>query len=360
MSRYSRERLAQDIAACRSMLRGNSKTFFVASLLLPRTVREPASALYAFCRVADDAVDMDVSGNRRDQLAAVDDLRSRLAQVYAGAPRDCPADRAFAGIVEKYDIPRALPEALIEGFEWDASGRRYQDIGALEEYAARVAATVGAMMAILMRTRDPQALARACDLGAAMQLSNIARDVGEDARLGRIYLPIDALESRGLDVEAWLANPTPNAAVRETVRDLLRHADMLYARALCGISSLPAACQPGIHAAGLLYAEIGAEVARRDFDSVTTRAVVPAAVKAKLLMRAIATTPNADALDVAPLRACQFLVDAAASTEHAYTDLLHEVEWWNVQARLVWLVAFLERMERRDRSGRDSAELSPS
>ncbi len=342
------------------MLRGNSKTFFVASLLLPRTVREPASALYAFCRVADDAVDVGVTGGRHDQLAAVDDLRNRLEQVYAGSPRDFPSDLAFAGIVEKYDIPRALPEALIEGFEWDASGKRYADMGALEEYAARVAATVGAMMAILMRTRDAQALARACDLGVAMQLSNSARDVGEDARLGRVYLPMDMLTARGLDIEAWLADPRPNAAIRETTRDVLAHANALYSRALCGISSLPAACQPGIHAAGLLYAEIGAEVARREYDSVSTRAVVPAAVKAKLLMRAIATSPPSDALDLAPLSACQFLVDAAASTEHAYTDLLHEVEWWNVQARLVWLVAFLERMERRDRSGRDSAELSPS
>lgn len=359
MSRYSREQLAQDIAACRSMLRGNSKTFFVASLLLPRTVREPASALYAFCRVADDAVDVDVKGSQRDRLAAVHELRYRLAQVYAGTPRDYPSDRAFAGIVEKYSIPRALPEALIEGFEWDATGRRYRDISAVEQYAARVAASVGAMMSILMRTRDAQALARACDLGVAMQLSNIARDVGEDARMGRIYLPTDWLEARGLDVEAWLANPTPNTIIQEVTRDLLAHADTLYARALCGVSSLPPACQPGIHAAGLLYAEIGAEVARRKFDSVSTRAVVPASVKARLLMRAIATTPNADALALPPLSACQFLVEAAASSEHVYTVPLYEVEWWNVQARLVWLVDFLERMERRDRAAREQTRPSP-
>ena len=116
-------------------------SFFAASLLLPRRVHEPASALYAFCRLADDAID-EVAGKG----AALLTLRDRLERAYTGAPLPIAADRAFAAVVSKYAIPQALPEALLEGFGWDAQGRRYEDFADLQDYAARVAGTVGAMM----------------------------------------------------------------------------------------------------------------------------------------------------------------------------------------------------------------------
>ena len=96
-------------------------------------------------------------------------------------------------------IPRALPEALLEGFAWDAAGRRYETLDEVEHYAARVAGCVGAMMTLVMGRRDPAILARACDLGVAMQLTNICRDVGEDARAGRLYLPLAWLRDNGID-----------------------------------------------------------------------------------------------------------------------------------------------------------------
>lgn len=167
-----------DFAFCRDALRRGSRSFLAASLLLPARVRAPAAALYAFCREADDAVD----------LACVPDLaplRDRLDRAYAGRPRPGPVDRAFAEVVARFAIPRALFDALLEGFAWDAEGRRYEDFADLGAYAARVAGSVGAMMAVLMGVRAPEKLARACDLGTAMQLTNIARDIGEDARAGR-------------------------------------------------------------------------------------------------------------------------------------------------------------------------------
>ncbi len=98
-------------------------------------------------------------------------------------------------------MPRELPEALLEGFEWDLVGRRYETLEELQAYAARVAGSVGAMMAVLMGARSAAVLARACDLGVAMQLTNIARDVGEDARQGRLYLPLAWLREAGIDPE---------------------------------------------------------------------------------------------------------------------------------------------------------------
>ena len=101
------------------MLREGSYTFFAASLLLPGPVRDPASALYAFCRQADDAID-----NGADPHLAVELLRERLNAAYEGRPRAFCADRALAAVVARFAIPRALPEALLEGFEWDVAGKR--------------------------------------------------------------------------------------------------------------------------------------------------------------------------------------------------------------------------------------------
>ena len=142
-----------DLAACRTMLRGGSRTFFAASLVLPRRVREPASALYGFCRLADDAIDGE--GGRAAALAR---LRERLARAYERRPLPLPADRALADVVSRFAIPQALPEALLEGFAWDAEGRRYEDLPALFAYAARVAGSVGAMMAMLMGVRARMAV----------------------------------------------------------------------------------------------------------------------------------------------------------------------------------------------------------
>ena len=207
-----------DLAACRAAIRQGSRSFHAASLMLPARVRDPALALYAFCRLADDAVD---EAPERGGALAVASLHDRLDRVYAGRPRNAPADRAFAAVVAAHDLPRALPEALLEGFAWDAAGRRYDTLPDLTAYCVRVAGTVGAMMTVLMGVRDRDALARACDLGVAMQLTNIARDVGEDAAAGRLYLPRDWLREEGIDPEAFLAAPRPTPNLVGLVRRLL-------------------------------------------------------------------------------------------------------------------------------------------
>ncbi len=353
-----RKTAATDIAVCRAMLRENSRTFFAASLLLPRRVREPASALYAFCRLADDAVDLE--GARTD---AVDSLRERLHLAYEGRPLDIAADRAFADVIARFELPRVLPEALLEGFEWDAQGRRYDDLSGLNAYAARVAGTVGAMMAVLMGTRSRQAAARACDLGVAMQLSNIARDVGEDARNGRLYLPGQWLLEVGIEPDGWLRQPVFTPQLGAVIQRLLQAADVLYGQVAQGVAQLPASCQPGINAARFLYAEIGREVERNGMDSVSRRAVVPAARKAQLLTRALVTSAVAnDATSPAPLPETRFLVDAVAamaavSAATGEESGAREVPWWNIHDRAVWLIELferLERMERREQLGRSA------
>jgi phytoene synthase len=345
-----------DLAACRALLRGGSRTFYAASHVLPTRVREPAIALYAFCRLADDAVDLHTGPDATQALAG---LHRRLARLYEGRPLPHAADRAFAEVVTRFAIPRALPEALLEGFAWDARGKRYETLADLHDYAARVAGAVGAMMALLMGARAPALVARACDLGVAMQLTNIARDVGEDAQAGRLYLPRAWLREAGVDPDAWLARPTFTPALGGVVQRLLAAADELYVRAADGIAQLPAACRPGMHAARLIYAEIGREVERRGLDSVSRRAVVSGARKARLLAGAIAVAALPGAAAAAPpLEATQYLVEAVAQAPAPSLDLQLGPPWWNLHARVIWTLALFERLERQQQQqayGRGSA-----
>ncbi|TGD42906.1 phytoene/squalene synthase family protein [Pseudotabrizicola sediminis] len=317
-----------DMAACRAAIRTGSLSFHAASRVLPARVRDPALALYAFCRVADDEVD-----EGTDKAGAVLRLRDRLDLVYQGRPRDGFADRAFASVVEEFDMPRVLPEALLEGLAWDAMGRRYDTLSGVLDYSARVAAAVGAMMCVLMRVREADALARACDLGLAMQLTNISRDVGEDARAGRVFLPLDWLEEEGVDLQPFLADPAACNGVRRVTARLLREADRLYQRSEAGVAALPLACRPGIFAARHIYAGIGTQVARAGHDSVTQRARTGKGQKLGWLMlagfRAAASPllPRAAVLHAKPAPEVAFLVDAAARKAGARgrSDALFEV-----------------------------------
>jgi len=324
---------AADLAACRTLLRGGSKSFHAASLLLPMRVRDPATALYAFCRVADDAID-----ESDDPAASLDGLRLRLAAIAQGRPQDSPVDRAFATVLADHAIPVQIPESLLEGFSWDATGRRYATLSQLNEYAVRVAGTVGVMMALLMGRREREVLACACDLGVAMQLTNIARDVGDDARLGRLYLPADWMREAGIDPDAWLARPAFSPALAGVVDRLLATAEPLYARAAAGIGWLPAACRPGMHAARLIYAQIGESLRRQGLDSVTRRAVVSGWEKSVLLGAAVAATcRSAESLEGEGVDEGRFLVESVPAD--AVSPL--------AGSKVVWLIDLFERLERQ-------------
>jgi phytoene synthase len=331
-----------DAAACATLLRRGSLTFFLASRALPSGVRTSATALYAFCRLADDAIDLG-----SDHARALQQLRARLDGIYSEAPLPFPVDRALADVVRRHGVPRELLEALLEGFEWDAGGRQYETLEQLTDYAARVAGTVGAMMALLMGVRDPGAIARACDLGVAMQLTNIARDVGEDAGRGRLYLPRAWLRDAGIDPDSWLRAPAHCAALAAVIERLLRAADALYGQADAGIEMLPRGCRPAIRAARLLYAEIGNEVRRRGHDALSSRAVVPAPRKALLLSRAMTGPRSAARDDVDTLDAIIFLIDAVQRLPQPALQAMES--WWRYDLRLMRVLDLFEALTRRDR-----------
>ena len=309
---------AKDLAHCKDAIRTGSRSFYAASHLLPARARDPALALYAFCRLADDAVDL-----HAEKAAAVLSLRDRLDLVFSGTPRNAPADRAFAAIVRDHDMPRELPEALLEGLAWDAMEKRYETLSDIRAYSARVAAAVGAMMTVLMGVRDADALARACDLGVAMQLTNIARDLGEDAFEGRLYLPLEMMEDEGLDPDAFLAAPKFSPALGRVTSRLLAEANRLYYRSEPGIAALPLDCRPGIFAARHIYDGIGKEIRRKGFDNIDQRARTNGRQKlgwlglSVLRSGIVSVMPRSAVLYANPLPEVQFLVDAAAQDARA-------------------------------------------
>jgi phytoene synthase len=345
-----------DSAACREMIRTGSRSFFMASLLLPDGVREAAYALYGFCRLSDDAVD--VEGGDAD---AVSRLHTRLDGIYGGNPAREPVDRALADAVSTFAIPRVLMDALLEGLAWDVSGRTYDSLSDVYDYAARVAGSVGAMMAALMGARSPDLVARACDLGVAMQLTNIARDVGEDARNGRLYLPRDWMREAGVDPQAWLADPVYTPEIGAVVLRLLGAADALYRRADAGIARLDPAFRPAIFSARRLYAEIGVLLEARGLNSVARRTSVSFARKAWLVTQVLGSASSVETNGACdpPLEETRFLVEAVV----AQTDRLGDTATQRRPAMrddFVWVINLFSALEGRRRGAGEKRTWAPT
>ncbi len=332
-----------DRAACQELIQQGSKSFYAASLLLPSDMRMPTYAVYAFCRIADDAVD-DEGASR----TATSRLRQRLQAVYTGQPENHPCDRALADVVVMYDLPRPLFEALIEGLEWDQAGRSYDSIEELHAYAARVASAVGTIMTCIMGRKSAKTLARACDLGVAMQLTNIARDVGEDARNGRVYLPRDWLVDAGLTPEDLIAKPQMSPALATVVKRLLYHADSLYEQSLLGIADLPMRSRPAINAARRIYAAIGDQISANGYDVINLRAFVPTFRKLGL---AIAATVEAyltrSTQSTTEMDETRFLVNAVVNHKIKSKTPLDDAE-----SPMEWILTMVELLDEREKQSR--------
>jgi phytoene synthase len=268
-------------AIARAVLRRHARSFSWAARLMPARPRRDATALYAWCRRCDDAVDE--APDLPTARAAVARLRRELDAVYGSGPLEDPVLVGFQELVHRTALPRGPADELLDGMATDLEPVRYATVDQLLVYCHRVAGTVGLLMAHLMGVRDRATLRRAADLGIAMQLTNICRDVAEDEGRGRVYLPAELL---GGD----LAPSAPAARTKEAVAALLARADQLYRSGDRGIPALPAACAAAIRAARLIYAEIGRVLARRGFDVWAGRAVVSPARKLWLVLRALVGT----------------------------------------------------------------------
>lgn len=244
-------------ARCQQILAKNSRSFALASKLLPAAFRDDVAVTYAFCRRCDDAVD-DCSGPA--QVQALARLRAEISALFAGRSSDDPVLLGFQDVIRRRELPEVYISDLVDGMAMDVEGYRYCNLDDLFLYCHRAAGVVGLMMCHLIGATNRKALPHAAHLGMAMQLTNICRDVVEDAERGRYYLPgVTAL----------------SAEVSAAVEDLLCRADRYYASAKRGLRYLPWRVAFAIRAAGYIYSAIGSELRRRNCDVFQGRAVVP-------------------------------------------------------------------------------------
>lgn len=272
--------------ACGAVIAKHSKSFALAARLLPKRCRDDATAVYAWCRRADDAIDHSPA---EDLAASLDLLHDELRRIYEGSSFADPVLASFQRVAFDRRIPLSYPLELLEGMRMDKEGTRYDRLDDLFVYGHRVAGVVGLMMCHVLGIGSDDALPHAAHLGIAMQLTNIARDVDEDRRSGRLYLPREGLSPRALaalDQPAGELAPDVRDELTEPLRQLLHQAQRLYRSGDEGLVYLDAPSARAIRTARLVYSEIGDEVARRGFDVGLGRAHVSTARKLLLVGRA--------------------------------------------------------------------------
>lgn len=264
-------RTADDLGnLSKSIIQAGSKSFAAAASLFDRETRESAYLLYAWCRHCDDVIDGQKLGFQRsdsvahDPISELSRLRVQTAEAVAGGETSSPIFEALQKVVQKHRIPAAYPTALLDGFQMDVEARRYQTLDDTLTYCYHVAGVVGIMMAMVMGVRNDATLDRANDLGLAFQLTNIARDVVDDARLGRVYLPAQWLQEIGAPLDPGeLLGPEHRPQIAAVVRRLLVEANKYYASSLAGLPDLDMRSAWAIATARSVYRQIGSGVLRR-------------------------------------------------------------------------------------------------
>lgn len=267
-----------------------SKSFAAAAKLFDPATRRSVLMLYAWCRHCDDVVDGQELGfntagaGAGDAAAALALLEEQTRRAYAGEAMGAPAFAAFQEVALRHRIAPRYAFDHLAGFAMDVEGARYETIDDTLRYCYHVAGVVGLMMASIMGVRDEDVLDRACDLGLAFQLTNIARDIVEDARMGRCYLPAQWLREAGIPPHA-LAEPRHRAALAQVAARLVDHAEPYYDSALEGVKALPLRSAWAIASARKVYRQIGIEVKRRGPRAWDERAGTGKAMKLWLLLR---------------------------------------------------------------------------
>jgi phytoene synthase len=261
--------------ACRTITRREAKNFYYAFLTLPAAKRRAIYAAYAFCRHCDDSVDEETSTDAK--LKALTELQGNLDTIYSGSA-DSPVYIALADVAQNYDIPQDYFQEVILGVESDLVKDRFQNFEELKEYCYRVASVVGLICLQIFGYEDDDAKEYAVDLGLAMQLTNIIRDVREDLDMGRVYLPQDELTRFGV-TEEDLRNGVRNEAFLELMRFQSQRAREYFDR---GVKLLPylsrrsRACPAVL---GALYSKVLDRIEASDYDVLESRVSLSKAEK---------------------------------------------------------------------------------
>lgn len=260
--------------------------FYYSFLVLPPEKRRAIVGVWDFCRAVDDAVD-----EAEDGAAAKVEIgrwRRELAAAFEGGAPETPQARALAPLVHRFGLPRGAFEALIEGVEMDADERRYETFADLYEYCIRVASAVGLMCVEIFGYRNPKAREYAVELGVALQLTNILRDVPTDLALGRVYLPQEDLRRHGCS-EDDLRRETERAgagvqspAVKALLRQQGARARDYYGRAALALPREDARRLAAAEIMGAIYRGLLDRIEAADYDVFSRVVRIPRPQRARI------------------------------------------------------------------------------
>jgi len=277
-------RIADGFSAARAITKQHAKTFYFASLFLPEEKRPAAYAVYALCRISDDTVDADSSST----VAVAKNLsriQGSLNAVYDGSPLTDDLLIAFKQTVATYAIPKLYFDELIDGMYMDLKKHTYEDFDELYRYCYKVAGVVGLIMLKIFGSNNPAAETHAVQLGVAMQLTNILRDIREDFQRGRVYLPQNELEKFGLSSDS-LSNGVVDAAFKSFMQLQISRARDYYEQSAAGIRMITDSRSRFVVCAMKdMYAGILSAIEKIDYDVFRARAHVSSAGKIAAALR---------------------------------------------------------------------------
>ncbi len=275
---------------CRNTTRTYAKTFYLATRFLPHHKQRSTFAIYGLCRFLDNLVDEAedlVAGNPvrlQEVERRLSEWKQQLRQTYEGEPTDNPILIAFSDVLRRHHIDISLPYALIDGVCMDLTKNRYDTFDELYDYSYKVASVVGLMISEVFGYKDKAALDHAVDLGIAMQLTNILRDVGEDLMRDRIYLPAEDLRHFGI-AEADLFNHTMSDEFIDMMKFQIERARRYYESADKGIPMLSSDSQVPVRLARVNYSRILDKIEKNKYQVFTHRAYLSLTQKMAVLPR---------------------------------------------------------------------------
>lgn len=263
---------------CKVITYMHSKSFYMASGLLPKEKRMAVRALYAFCRTSDDIIDL-------QGKEAAEDLEIWRIRGLQRMPRaNDPVSIAWADTREKFRIPIKYGHQLLDGVAKDIDFKKYQNFAELTEYCYGVASTVGLMSMHIIGFTGESAVRYAIKLGVALQLTNILRDIAEDYKMGRVYLPQDELEEFGID-EKYFIYGTVDKKWKSFMKFQIERARKIYDEAWPGISLLHPSGRLPIAAAATFYKSILDKIEEMNYDVFSSRAHLDRWSKVRMIPR---------------------------------------------------------------------------
>ena len=262
---------------CRKISRHHAKTFYLASMFLPKKQQKPIFAIYALLRTVDDVVDMaEVKFNNglitSDEITKMlESWKSRLKACYAGNVDNDPIMMAWQDTLKSYSIPMELPLDLMDGVAMDIEFKPFETFEELYVYCYKVAAVVGLMTSEIFGYSDKQALEHAIELGIAMQLTNILRDIGEDVDRGRIYLPLEDLRRFNYSREEFMQKRINNNFIN-LMKFQIERARGYYSSSEKGIPMLEKQARFAVCISSVNYGNILSAIEKNNYDAFSKRA----------------------------------------------------------------------------------------